>query len=76
MTPTRMRECLAALGLSQRGLASVLNCQERLVRAWAAGKIEIPELVVDWLELSVRVRKADLRPERKASAHKAAIATS
>jgi hypothetical protein len=32
MTPTRFRECLAFLGISQRGLAPYLGCTDRTTR--------------------------------------------
>lgn len=50
MSPTRFRECLAILELSQRGLAPLLRCSERLPRAWAAGSEPIPPAVAAWLE--------------------------
>jgi hypothetical protein len=56
MTPTRYRECLAVLGLSQRGLAPFLHAPERLTRAWAAGRTAIPGPVAEWLEAWVRNR--------------------
>src|SRR5215472_2069443 len=45
MTPTRFRECLAALALTQRGLAPYLSCSARTPRHWAAGSHPIPEKV-------------------------------
>jgi hypothetical protein len=56
MTPTRYRECLAALELSQRGLAPYLECSDRLTRAWATGAVVIPEPISEWLEAWVRNR--------------------
>jgi hypothetical protein len=56
MTPTRYRECLAVLGLSQRGLAPLLGCSERLTRAWATDRTAIPAPVAEWLEAWVRNR--------------------
>ena len=57
MTPNRYRECLAFLGLSQRGLAPALCCSDRLTRAWATGASTIPPEIADWLEACVRNRK-------------------
>lgn len=37
-----MSECLTLVRWSQRGLADVLECDNRLVRRWAAGESEIP----------------------------------
>jgi hypothetical protein len=64
MTPTRYRECLDTLGLSQRGLAPILRCSDRLTRSWATGREAIPPEVADWLESWVAVRLAhpDPRP--------------
>jgi transcriptional regulator with XRE-family HTH domain len=49
MTPTELRECLAALHWTQRGLAAILGCDEGLVRRWARGAAEIPSDVAQWL---------------------------
>jgi hypothetical protein len=64
MTPTRYRECLAALGLSQRGLAPLLDCSDRLTRAWATGAVAIPGPVAEWLEAWVRHRLAEPLPPK------------
>lgn len=45
----RLREQLARLGLSQRGLARLLELDERIVRRWCAGEGPVPKLV--WLAL-------------------------
>lgn len=50
MTPTRLREVLDTLHWSQRDLAGVLMCNERLVRRWAAGNANVPPAIVSWLE--------------------------
>jgi hypothetical protein len=62
MTPTRYRECLDFLGLSQRGLAPILQCSDRLTRSWAAGREIIPPEVADWLEAWAAVRLAHPDP--------------
>jgi hypothetical protein len=62
MTPTRYRECLDALGLSQRGLAPILRCSDRLTRSWAAGRDFIPPEVAAWLESWVTIRLAHPDP--------------
>ena len=46
----RFRECLALLHWSQRGLAEILYCDDRLVRRWAHGSELVPESVVRWIE--------------------------
>lgn len=53
MTPDRFRACLAALQWSQRGLADMLQMDERQVRRWAAGAA-IPDAVATWLEQAER----------------------
>lgn len=58
MTPARYRTCLAELKLSQRGLAPVLGCSDRITREWATGKIPIPPEIGVWLETCVTLRKA------------------
>ena len=50
MTPTRLREILDTLHWSQRDLAHLLGCNERLVRRWAAGQAEVPSPVAAWAE--------------------------
>ncbi len=50
MTPGRLRECLGLLRWSQRGLAEVLECDDRLVRRWASGDGSVPAEVSAWLE--------------------------
>jgi len=50
MTPDRLRECLALLRWSQRGLADALGADERQVRRWSAGSYAIPEAVAVWLD--------------------------
>ena len=50
MTPDRLRECLALLHWSQRGLAEILYCDDRLVRRWAQGSEPMPQSIAGWLE--------------------------
>ncbi len=50
MTPTRMRECLETLQLSQRGFAAFINRDEGTVRFWARKPGMIPQDVADWLQ--------------------------
>lgn len=42
MTPTDLRATLTRLGLSQVGAAKVLGVNDRTVRRWIAGDLEIP----------------------------------
>jgi hypothetical protein len=56
MTPERYRECLDAIRLSQRGLAPLLGCSDRLPREWAHGRSSIPPKVAVWLEQCATLR--------------------
>ena len=50
MTPDRLRELLAALGWSQRGLARLVGRDQSLVRRWCDGERPVPVEVGAWLE--------------------------
>lgn len=50
MTADRLRECLARMSWSQRGLAELLGCDDRLVRRWSSGETPVPWEVGSWLE--------------------------
>ncbi|MBV1834972.1 helix-turn-helix domain-containing protein [Novacetimonas pomaceti] len=63
MTPTRLRECLALLRWSQRGLADVLDTHQTTVRRWATGAQPIPENVAAWLERLAKVHALYEYPE-------------
>lgn len=63
MTPERLRECLAALRWSQRGLADALACDERQVRRWAAGAT-VPPSVAAWLERLASYHERHPPPQR------------
>ena len=62
MSPTRYRKCLSMLRLSQRGLAPVLCCSDRLTRDWAMGYADIPSEIAAWLEQCVAIRLANPEP--------------
>ena len=47
MTPDRFRECLAVLHWSQRRVAEILYCDDRLVPRWADGSEPMPESNVE-----------------------------
>jgi ribosome-binding protein aMBF1 (putative translation factor) len=49
MSPSQLREALAMLRWSQRGLADALECDDRMVRRWASGDASIPPDVSEWL---------------------------
>jgi ribosome-binding protein aMBF1 (putative translation factor) len=67
MNPDRLRECLALLRWSQRGLADALAMDERQVRRWATGAAVIPEQVAAWLERRASAMAADPPPVRQAA---------
>jgi hypothetical protein len=63
MTPTRLRECLDALGWSARYLGQLLSRDERQVRRWLEGRS--PRSTVPWQiaeRLESRVRHAEQTP--------------
>jgi hypothetical protein len=62
MTPDRLRTFLAALKLTQGGLARLLGCDDRLVSRWATGQNAIPPGIARWLEEWVKVRTAHPDP--------------
>lgn len=55
MTPDRFREVLDLMGTTQRGLADLMNWDERLVRRWAAGKVPVAPEVATWLEAQAKL---------------------
>jgi transcriptional regulator with XRE-family HTH domain len=57
VTPDRLRDCLTALRWTQRGFAEALECDDRLVRRWAAGGAEIPASVAAWIETLAKVHE-------------------
>jgi hypothetical protein len=59
MNAARLQACLAAIGWSQRGLATALGCDEKLIRLWGQ-RGEVPPDVAAWLE--VRARDAEATP--------------
>ena len=65
MTPTHLRQCLALLHWSQRGLARILNRDEGTVRQWARGAVVIPHDVADWLIARADHAEATPAPIRK-----------
>lgn len=54
----KLRDTLARLGLSQRGLARELEIDERTVRRWCAGDSDVPTVV--WMALELPGYKAAL----------------
>ena len=68
MTPTRLRECIALLRWSQRGLADAIGVDEARVRKWARGVGEVPDEVASWLERRADAMAADPPPVRQVAA--------
>lgn len=60
-----MRDCLAALHWTQRGLAGILDCDEGQVRRWARGAAEIPADVAAWLRQLASFHKTHPTPAHK-----------
>lgn len=49
MPPSLFRATIARLGWTLRGLAAMLECDDRLVRRWASGETDIPPQIATWL---------------------------
>ncbi|MCK7474071.1 MAG: hypothetical protein MZV49_12310 [Rhodopseudomonas palustris] len=58
MNPDRFSQALRSLRWSQRGLAAILECDDRLVRRWAAGQADIPPSVAEWLDALAQAHDA------------------
>lgn len=59
MTPQRLREVLALIGKNQTTVSPDVGFSPRTVRRWAAGKKEVPPLVIEKLErMAAEVEKA------------------
>jgi hypothetical protein len=50
MIPDQLRAALRDLHWSQRGLAEILRCDDRLVRRWITGELTVPPDVAGWLQ--------------------------
>ena len=72
MTPTGLREILDELRWSQRDLAALVDCNERLARRWAAGAAPVPALIAQWLEERVRLHRTMPPPVWKSRGQPAA----
>jgi hypothetical protein len=62
VTADRFRACLDALSWSGRGLAALLDMDERQVRRWASGQYSIPEPIADWLDTLARFHESHPAP--------------
>lgn len=58
-----LREALALLRWSQRGLAGALGCDDRIVRRWASGDAAMPAEVTLWLSSLAKVHQANPPPQ-------------
>lgn len=58
MSPARFKACLTALHWTQRGLAAILEYDDRLIRRWASGDAPIPASVATWLETLTQAHEA------------------
>ena len=56
MTPTELRELLAALGLSQSEAARLLGVHDRTPRRWTAGELDIPPTAQRLLKLMLALK--------------------
>jgi transcriptional regulator with XRE-family HTH domain len=63
MTPCQLRDALAALRWSQRGLAEALGCDDRLVRRWASGDAVMPPDIALWLGHLSQFHRSNPPPE-------------
>jgi len=69
MTAPRFREVLVQFGWSQGFIIRLLERDDRMVRRWYSGAMDIPPEVGDWLEVQAahppprRVRRRDA-PDR------------
>ena len=64
MTPTRLAECIAILGWTQRETGRQLSRQEAAIRQYLAGKIKIPDADAAWIERLARFRERNPPPQR------------
>lgn len=63
MTADEMRECMAAIGWSQRMFALVLNGGDRNgIREMMNGEVPIPHDIADWLQRLARYHQANPPP--------------
>ena len=69
MSPTRLRECIALPGWSQRDLARRLALNDRTARAMSAGKRDIAAELEEWLE-AIAARWEALDPDLREGARR------
>lgn len=64
MTPDRFRECLRLIDWSQRGVADLLDIDQRQISRWAKGEYAIPKRIGDWLEKLARFHEQNPPPSK------------
>lgn len=62
MTPTRLRDCMDLLAMSDGQIVRALNVHARLVRRWQSGERQIPADVEAWIERLVTFWQANPPP--------------
>lgn len=70
MSPDRLRECLALLRWSQRGLADALGMDEARVRKWARGVGNVPADIAAWLDRRADAMASDPPPQAPDARHR------
>ncbi|HTI78963.1 MAG TPA: hypothetical protein VL614_00780 [Acetobacteraceae bacterium] len=68
MTAERFRQALDVLAMNSRDIAGWINADDRTVRRWASGKLDIPQDVSDWLEGLTAYLEQNPRPQLRARA--------
>jgi hypothetical protein len=71
MTRQELRDMLAALRLSVRGLARLTGYSPGAAQGWMEGFSQVPEKVAKWLRAEVRHRQAYPPPRRERNENKA-----
>ena len=64
MTPARLREVLALLRWSRRGLGATLNRAASTIDQWSDGRARIPDDVAAWLERLAKAHEKNPPPVR------------
>lgn len=67
MTPARLSEVLALLGMTERRLAALTGYSRRTVADWLRGRIRVPAPVAAWLEALAAAWQAHPPPQRRAA---------
>ena len=62
MTPTRLRECMEFLSMSDGQLIRLFGVDARLVRRWKSGARDMPADIEAWIERLVSYWESDPPP--------------